>query len=112
MKLQINNPFRKRAPMNTAKQIHPAEQFADAVQNKGFETNDAVARLCCQHRTDRQESAESKSPFFEFDESAAAAAIALLAPLNPSVIEQFFVWYSFGWKIKATGERRFAPRAF
>jgi hypothetical protein len=105
MTLQMFNPFsKKRAPM---KPIHPAEQFANAVQNEGLETNDAVARLACQHRTDRQESEQCPTPFFEFDESAASAAVALLAPLNPSPAEQFFTWYAFGWKIKATGARRF-----
>ena len=93
------------------KPVHSAEQFAESVQN-GLETNDAVSRLCCQHRTDRRESAESHSPFFKFDESAAADAVALLAPLNPSPAEQFFTWYAFGWKIKATGERRYAKAAF
>jgi hypothetical protein len=98
------NPFKKRAPM---KPIHPSEQFAASVANGQVETNDAVTRLCCQHRTDRQESEQCPTPFFVFDEAAASEAVALLAPLNPSPAEQFCVWYAFGWKIKATGARRF-----
>jgi hypothetical protein len=86
------------------------EQFAESVQN-GLPTNDAVSRLCCQHLTDRREQSEPHSPF-TFDESAAAAAVALLTPLNPSPAEQFFAWYSFGWKIKATGARRYSNEAF
>jgi hypothetical protein len=86
------------------------EQFAQDVQN-GLPANDAVSRLCCQHLTDRMESAEAYAPFV-FDESAAAAAVALLRPLNPSPAEQFFTWYVFGWKIKATGARRYSNEAF
>lgn len=104
----FRNPFsKKRARM---KPLHPAEQFAYAVQN-GQPTNDAVARLCCQHLNDRRESPERFSPFV-FDESAAGLAVALLAPLNPTPAQQFFTWYSFGWKIKATGERRYSKEAF
>jgi hypothetical protein len=104
--VKMFNPFsKKRAPMKPL-----PEQFAESVQN-GLPTNDAVSRLCCQHLTDRRESAEAYA-LFVFDESAAAAAVALLAPLNPSPAEQFFTWYAFGWKIKATGARRYASEAF
>lgn len=96
--------------MPTINTIHPAQKFADSIQN-GLPTNDAVSRLCCQHLNDIRESAEKYSPFV-FDENAAAAAVALLKPLNPSPAEQFFAWYAFGWKIKATGARRYATEAF
>jgi hypothetical protein len=92
------------------KSIHAAHSFAESVQN-GLPTNDAVSRLCCQHLNDIRESSERYSPFV-FDESAAAAAVALLAPLNPSPAEQFFTWYSFGWRLKSDGSRRYANEAF
>jgi hypothetical protein len=86
------------------------EKFAQDVQN-GIPASHAVSALCCTHLTDRGEESQPYFPY-TFDEQSAAAAVALLAPLNPSPLEQFFAWHSFGWKIKATGARRYASEAF
>lgn len=98
-----------------SKPVHPAQQFADDINNGVIQTDRDITVLCCTHNEDLRLQKESYFPF-EFDEAVAIVYVdALLKPLlrpKASPAEQFFIWRAFGWVTKATGARRYATEAF
>ncbi len=92
-------------------QTHPAEQFAQDVQNGKTPASNDLTVMACAHNEDRRQENDAIFPF-KFDESSAHAALQAVKHLQPSPAEQFFLWRGFGWRVKATNDRRFSQEKF
>jgi hypothetical protein len=91
--------------------LAPLEQFSRDVQHGVIAASQDVAALCGTHNEERRLEAEAYFPF-QFDQQAAKAAVALVKPLKPGLVTQFYVWRSCGWFRKSDNSPRYASEAF
>jgi hypothetical protein len=99
--------------MPNSKPIHPAQQFANDVNNGVIQADNDITVLCCAHNEDLRLQKESYFPF-QFSESNAEFYLEVLYRSLPdaSPCEQFLIWRFFGWASKSDGiTRRYAKAA-